>query len=301
MTGCLPFFVVPGWAVSDLLAGALLILAVSAGLFGLGFRVGRRRSKRLALAAAAATVGFLLWFALVVHGTLRVAQILPLSNAIMLGNWIPPGAGFLAGIVAGRSGIPWWRRSAFALILLSLAGYSVLCHFVGKCPPAPHCWVVADVTVQSRAATCGPCCAATLLRHHGIHATEREMIDLCLTTARGTPSLGLYRGLKIKTAGTEWDVQVVRGSMQQLCDANRWPVLLRVRLDAPRVVAGRPRSYYPAPGRLTHTVVMFGRTERGLAEVGDPALDSRARRHQRLDELAASWTGEGLRLVKRDR
>ena len=75
--------------------------------------------------------------------------------------------------------------------------------------------------MQSRGASCGPCCAVTLLRHCGIEADEREMSDLCLTTKSGTPSLGLYRGLKLKTNDTPWDVEVVRGDLEQLCESGR--------------------------------------------------------------------------------
>src|SRR5260221_7046371 len=44
----------------------------------------------------------------------------------------------------------------------------------------------------------------TTLFRSGISATEQEMADLCITR-RGTYWQGLYRGLKLKTAGTLWE------------------------------------------------------------------------------------------------
>ena len=70
--------------------------------------------------------------------------------------------------------------------------------------------------MQSTAVSCGPCCAVRVLADYGIDATEEDMIDLCLTGRLGTPALGLYRGLKIKTEKTKWDVEILRCSIEEL-------------------------------------------------------------------------------------
>lgn len=285
----------------DLVTAFAVILAASAVLFRLGIGVASRRRRAGVVVTGIGATLFLVVFALFFHGTLRMACILPFSNAIVLGNWIAPGAALLAGLVMGRREGPLWRRGAFALILLSLGVYSVVGDFLNRCPPTPHNWIVGDMAIQSRPVTCGPCCAATLLRRCGIEAGEREMIGLCLTTTAGTASLGIYRGLKIKTADTGWDVQVVRCSLQALCDAERWPVLLRVRLaPSSHPLAGIGGRYGP-PSRRYHSVVMFGMTGDGRAEIGDPALRSAVRTYWPLDDLATRWSGEGLRLVPRQR
>ncbi len=50
------------------------------------------------------------------------------------------------------------------------------------------------------------------------------------------------------------------------------------------------------PG-VGHTVVVFGFTDDGRVEVGDPAV---GREHWTVDDLRVLWNGEGLRFVRRD-
>ena len=69
------------------------------------------------------------------------------------------------------------------------------------------------------------------------------MMELCLTGAGGTPSLGLYRGLKLKTVGTPYDVEVFRTDVESLLDSDELPAILLVMLELgadvdPRYEAG---------------------------------------------------------------
>jgi hypothetical protein len=88
------------------------------------------------------------------------------------------------------------------------------------------------------------------------------MMDLCLTRSEGTPSLGVYRGLKIKTRHSRWDVEVVRCPLEDLLRNMEGPVLMRIRLE------------------------------------GEPAV---GRQRWATSELKRRWRGEGLRLVPRGR
>jgi hypothetical protein len=246
-------------------------------------------------------VASILLFALWFHGTLSVARLLPLSNAIVLGNWIPLGAALVSGAVVGQRGLPPWRRALLAIMLVSLGWYTLLCNFLGTSPPSYHSWWRNGVCLQTTPVSCSPCCAAVLLKNCGIKSSEREMMDLCLTTERGTPPLGLYRGMRLKTRNTRWAVEVVRCSVEELRQADSWPVLVPVRLEGSRVLGsgntGKGQGSLPG---ADHTVVLFGFTEDGRVEIGDPA-DSLSGREWTIDELKERWCGEGLRLIKRDR
>ena len=283
--------------MADIVLGILVIFALSAGLFWYGFRTGRHRSQRISLWIGGLAVVFLLFFALAVHGRLILAQLLPFSNVIVLGNWIPPGAAFVAGILAGQRAIPPWRRTVLALLLVILGWYAVGCDFLGPAPRSQHFWSDGGLSLQARGTSCGPCCAVTLLWNGGFEATEQEMMDLCLTRKHGTPLLGLYRGLKIKTGDTEWDVAVVRGSLEELRRAASRPILLRTRLDRATVRGPIPASEKLRPWlrRRNHTVVFYGFTEDGKVEIGDPAV---GRTKWTLDDLKRRWCGEGLQLVQ---
>ena len=286
--------------MGDIVIGVLIVFALSAGLFWYGFRTARHRSKRTSFCIGGLAVVFLLFFALAVHGRLILAQLLPFSNVIVLGNWIPPGAALVAGILAGQSAVPPWRRTVFAFLLVILGSYAVGCDFLGPAPSSQHFWSRDGLSLQARGTSCGPCCAVTLLWNAGFEATEQEMMDLCLTRKHGTPLLGLYRGLKIKTRHTDWDVAVVRGSLEELRRAASRPILLRIRFDRATVVGPIPASEKLGPWlrRRNHTVVFYGFTENGEVEIGDPAV---GHTKYTLDDLKRRWVGEGLQLVKRNR
>ena len=280
----------------DLVAGILILVVLSAGLFWGGAVAARRRSAIPATCLALTAAAFIVSFGLGIHGKLLVARIVPFSNALVLGNWIPLAAALLSGILVGRRALPPWRRGLFAVVLLAAAWYTVLCNFIRTPPPAQDRWAQGVVCLQSTAASCSPCAAATLLRHYGIETSEREMIGLCLTRNNGTPSLGLYRGLKLKTRNTPWDVEVVRGDVERLRRAASQPVLMRFRL---RREAGTVPEFLERLGWAPdagHAVVLYRFCDDGRAETGDPAVGV----HKITPEaLEARWRGEGLRLVRR--
>ena len=119
------------------------------------------------------------------------------------------------------------------------------------------------------------------------------MTQLCLTSKRGTPLLGVYRGLKLKTRDTQWEVEVVRSSVDQLRQGNSFPVVVPVRLESPPVMgAGWLRGQ-------DHAVVLFGFTRDDRAVVGDPTLRYRGRTLWTVEELRQRRRGEALRLVTR--
>ena len=285
------------------LVGAIAFLVGLSGLtFWLGLSFAPRALTVVLCCTTAAVALFIVLFAVTLHGSLIVALIVPLANALIVGNATAPGGAFLSGIVAGHRSIPYWRRTTFALALLAVAWFTVLDDFVGGIPATQPCLPVRGVYLQTSAASCGPCCAATLLNHEGVVSDEQEMMELCLTHDHGTPWLGLYRGLKLKTRNTALDVKVVRGTLDDLRRQTTSPVLLRLRPERSRwtFLTGNGDPDWSEPPDSDHAVVLFGFTRDGRAEIGDPA-DDRGRTLWTVDELLRRWGGLGLQLVSRTR
>ena len=279
----------------DICIGIATVVVLAVGLFALGLRLTGPLSNRVTVVIELLIVISIVLYARALCDSALLARVLPFSNVIVLGNWLPLFAGFLAGVawrhIPGRV----WRRCVTVVPLVLVATY---CAYGGMLAPPPQCgdqWENV-VCMQTTASSCGAAAAATLLRAHGVPATEDEMAALCLTTEHGTALHGLYRGLKIKTAGTGWDVEAFS------CDLDgvrrmTGPLVLRVGAGE-RANTGRrgERQWFQRQG-VGHCVVLFGFTRNGKIEVGDPSV---GRELWDIGTLAALWDGEGLRLVRRN-
>ena len=282
-------------ARGDIVAGMAILLSLSVVLFRWGATTARQRPAALSLGVASATVACILVFASTVHGTLRLAEILPLTNVILLGNWLPLGAMLLAGIVSGQQAVPRWRRAVFALILISLAWYTVLDDFLPQPVPSRGRYE-NGICLQTSSASCSPCCAVTALERCDIEASEREMSRLCLTSRAGTSPLGLYRGLKLKTRDTARDVEIVRCSVEELCRADSYPVIMNPRIEPETCIGRRDGAEPTRLPKVKHTVVILGVSPCGRVLIGDPCCGYV---EWSLDDLRRRWSGVGLRLVER--
>jgi hypothetical protein len=205
-----------------------------------------------------------------------------LAAAIMGLLWAAPGIGRL--------------RKIALLTTLSMATLRVVAApWVGQRPVCGDLWE-KGVCRQTTGASCGPAAAATVLASHGIAASEAEMANLCLTRI-GTSRLGLYRGLRLKTTGTPWRVEVFQGDVAKLRRrAADGPIILFVGLR--RGLRADPRyarNWGWTPG-LRHVVVLFGFEKGGRIEVGDPSVGRERWRTEALDVL---WDGQALQLVRR--
>lgn len=290
-------FHAPRWfSVSDLVMAAISLTILSSIAFCAGWLVSSRCCWQVTLGVSGAVLAALLLFVFRFHGTLQMARVVSFSGAIILANWIPIGGAYFAGVMVRERSSPWWRRGILAGLILLVSAYSVVCCFQGRLPLEPRVKSQSTWKQQSQASSCGPCSAALLLRHHGIAATEKEMLRLCLTSHRGCPALGLYRGLKIKTAQTGWDVEVVCCSYEELLEM-RGPLLLRttiqpmVRLVETEFVMER-RTYQ-------HAVLLMYVDDCGHACIIDPAVSTDWCCQRCIEDLREEWTGEALRLVRR--
>lgn len=279
----------------DLVVGYFVVGGISLVACLIGVVVVRGASRIVRTFLVAVLVASILAFAVKGQGRLVVAQWLPFSNAILVGNFTMVGSACLAGFVLAWPSLPLWRRTLFSIGMWGV-GIAALMHQMPRDPPQSGNEWIDNVCIQSNRASCSACAAATMLAHYGIPADEPEMMELCLTGAKGTPSLGLYRGLKLKTADTPYDVIVFRTDLETLLEADWGPVVLLVKLEVGADVDPRYEQQWGWTPGLGHAVVYYGRAGNDRIEIGDPSI---GREQWKIDDLRVLWQGEGIRLRKK--
>ena len=284
--------------MGDLYVAIALMLLLSLGLFALVVRSARRLSRGAASGLLVLCVGLLVLFTWILADGLWLARLIPLTSVVILGDWTPLLVAAAAGLAWGRMPGAARRRAVLLVPLAGLCLWRSYARLGQDLPPLNDDRWRRGVCLQTSDASCSAAAAATLLRERGIDATEAEMARLCLTRGAGTPMLGLYRGLKLKTAGTAYEVEPFHTDLTGLRSlAADGPVILSVGL--PRDTAGLDSRYERlwgwTPG-VRHTVVLFGFAENSEVEIGDPAA---GREHWSAADLPVLWGGDGLRLVRR--
>ncbi|MDZ7618478.1 MAG: hypothetical protein U1E05_15850 [Patescibacteria group bacterium] len=224
-----------------------------------------------------------------------LARCLPYSNLIVLGNWFPIFAAVFAGLAWRHSSGGGLRRS-WPVAGLVLAGlFAAVQPLLGNTPQCANQWDADGICRQTTMFTCSPACAATMLASAGIVATEQEMADLCLTR-RGTTWQGLYRSLKIKTAGTLYDVQVFNCTAEELRQYTPGWMILTVGI--PRGVQVAPiyeQQYSWTPGTL-HAVLLYDFAPNHRVNMADPDV---GREQWTTEDLQILFRGCGIRLIRR--
>ena len=281
----------------DLVWGFALIAALAAVLFLATAALARRLPRSALTGLAILVVGALLIYIRSIWYDVRLASWLPVSNLIVVGNWLPLLAAVLAGVAWEHTRQSAWRRYGSTAALGLTALYALLYPVLGTVPRCESRWDWMGNCLQTTDFTCSPASAATLLRAHGIESSEQEMAELCLTR-RGTSWQGLYRGLKLKTAGTKWDVQVVACSRQDLPQL-KGPMIISVGLES--AAPGDTeftREFGWVPG-VNHSVILLGFTTYGSAVIADSTQEL-SREQWDDDTLQVLWRGYAIRLVERE-
>jgi hypothetical protein len=283
--------------MSDLLIGYVILAVAAAGLFVLTCWLARNWSRWARNWAAVGLVALLFVYIRTLWYDARLADLLPYSNLIVLGNWLPLFAAVLMGLV-------WWqthgailRRSYTSLLLVGAGTLAAVYPLLGNVPTCGNRWDQLDTCLQTTKFSCSPAAAATLLKRHGIEASEQEMAELCLTR-HGTSWQGLYRGLKLKTVGTQWDVQLCRCSPADLAQYCTSPMILSVGLDGTAPADTEfTREFGWVPG-VNHSVILEGFSTSGCAVIADPSQEM-SREHWDAETLTALSRGQSFRLVRR--
>lgn len=222
------------------------------------------------------------------------AKFLPFPNMMVLAEPSPILAAILVG--AGAVILPGGaaRRALWLVPLTAVCLFASYGYLLGTPPRLGNLWR-AGVCRQTSPASCGPAAAATLLAAYGIPANEEEMAQLCLTTADGTSSRAIYRGLLLKTAGTDRRVEIFRGDLDALRKLDG-PVLLNVRLDPTSKTDPRYEQKWGWRPGVAHSIVLFRVLRNGRFMVGDPSVGRELWDQKAIETL---WHGEGFRLVPR--
>lgn len=282
--------------MADLYGAVVLMSALAVGAFWLALRSTRQASRLTCDFLALATIGAVFVYLRYVWHTPMLAALLPFSSLVVLGNWFLPAMGFLSGLVWRRVPGGAFRKSVSLAALLTTGCYATILPLLGTAPACGHTWD-HGVCVQTTRKTCAPACAATLLTRHGIPATEQEMAGLCLTR-EGTTWQGLYRGLKLKTAGTRWDVQVVQCSDRELAKLPPGPMILSVGLERGSPADIEYQTEWGWTPGVRHSVVLLKFHASGVADIADPTPDATFEQWT-PESLHVLWRGTAIRLVER--
>lgn len=273
-----------------LAAGVMAVVSVVAG--GLCAWFGRHLGRQAKLLGMLGLVGLLVWIGFHLRGSMIWARIIPWSGVPVAGNWAMPLAAMVLGL--GWSNLPKgiFRRLIVMLPLVGIGGYSTLMPLFVRVPYTNND-VVDGINRQTTRETCSPAAGATLLRWHGIGATEGEMADLSRTSDRGTSGLGLYRALTLKTRGTPFVVEVLTGGNRQMLGTRGMAILTVGYNDSNSPQAKELIRNGFQPG-VYHSVVFFRFLPNGVALIGDPATGMEQWPAQTLDFL---WHGEAIYLA----
>jgi predicted double-glycine peptidase len=280
--------------VQDLLIGVLIIGLISSLLLVASMRAALVLPPRLTNLLAIFLITMMVAFVFLLQGRIELSRVLPFSNLIMIGNWQPLIAAVFAGLIWRRLPAAMWRRTLVIAALVASCIYGIYEPVLGRTPHLSDRWL-DNICLQTSPASCTPAAAATLLTSHGIRATEQEMAMLCLTTTKGTSFHGLYRGLKLKTTGTPWDVYMFSDSTIDDLRRMAGPVLISVELRPELGLDPRYQNTFGWLPGVAHTVMLIDFVHGDLVRIADPAVGHEV---WNLDDLRLLWHGEGATLVR---
>jgi hypothetical protein len=280
--------------VNDLTVAIIILgCAILACLLG-GFWIGSRRSRQLKISVQWAALLLMIGYTTCLWNQPVLTQLIPASSLIILANWLPLWGSFFVGIYVA-SQVGFLRRSVLSILTLLLCVYSSVAPTLGTSPRCAADTDQFELHSQTTPHTCSPACAVSVLRLHGIEATENELAELCLTR-EGTHWLGLYRGLMLKTEDSAWTVAVEPFSESNLVRSSSTPCVLSVNVDTKCFGATADHGFRNNVG---HSVVCLGRSGRDRVAVFDPSPDFGVEDWDH-DIFQAVTSGVVLRLVPRD-
>ncbi len=257
--------------MTDLYAGSAILAVVSQFILLATIWLTRNITKREATAVGVVVALLIICYLRFIWKSSVLAEYLPYSSIVVLSNWFPPAAAFLAGITWTHGYGSKLRRVLFGGILFATSCWSVASPILGKPPVCKNVWDTDWVCRQTSRYTCTPASAAMLLSWYKIPAEESEMAELCLTR-KGTTWQGLFRGLTIKTLGKPFRVRVVECEWDELSDKLTGPSILSVGIDPSKPFPEIYTKHWGWMPGVRHSVMLRDILPDGRLAIADPAV-----------------------------
>src|SRR5688572_5163918 len=135
--------------MNDLLVGYVILAIAATGLFLLTSRLTRSLSPRDCNLGAVIVVGLLLAYIRTLWYDVRIAELLPFSNLIVLGNWLPLFAAVLAGFVWRQTRRAVVRRTYTTGLLATAGSLAALFPLLGSAPECGQQWDKLGTCLQT--------------------------------------------------------------------------------------------------------------------------------------------------------
>jgi hypothetical protein len=192
------------------------VLLVAAALFGAGILLASRVPRNLfwvpcALGSLLAVPGVL--FAVYYLKMFQNSVWFYEFRSIQYTELTAGGAGFLAGLLHQKfSRNAKFRRIAGRWFFPGLLGLGLLIPYIKpmvrplKTEPFQDRWST-EVCLQTSESSCGPACAATLLRRFGQKSTEAQIARECFTSRSGTEAWYLARMFRKRGLNAQFSFQ----------------------------------------------------------------------------------------------
>ena len=251
----------------DLMFAVILIFLLCLWTLLVGLRIGACPSRLLRLWVPLTVLGLSGIYSVCLWNRPVLTRCLPHTALIILANLHPLMGSFFAGMYLSTSSIRLWRRCLVGPSTLMLAAYSIVAPVLGAAPACAPANTEETLISQSTPFTCSAAAAATLLRLHGIKASEEKMAQLCLTR-HGTHWLGVYRGLLMMTQNSDWKVVAKPYSPEMVLHLGDQPAILCLYVAADSRRRGGDLAFSKSAG---HSVVALQSDPRSGVAVFDPA------------------------------
>ena len=282
---------------------AMLGLSVLAYRAGLWIGSIKRFPRRPALAISLVTTSV---FGIFLTGRLFWAVILPIATVIVIGNLIPILLSWTAGLASSTPALSGWTRvltvKLLAVLTVGFLAGPLVRHQLAPADIASDSTWIKGVCLQSHESTCAPSAAATLLRTRRIESSERELVELCLTSEMGTEPLGLFRGLAVACQEQPVKPRVASSDPGRWVDQGQVPNVALIRFGPE--ASTQPSFPFQSLGRFLgpkeegHAVTVLGQTDANQWIIADPAF---GRTVWSNETFLSRFTGDAVYLAPRDK